>query len=519
MEAEARVRVLWVGEDGGPEGAGLGAVCVDRVGSARAALAAAEAAQGQGDPYAVCWVGAGAAGPDAGAVDDLLCATPSSFLVVEDAGGTRRNGVGPGAWASPERCIALPGALAPELRAGLLEHLVARWQREEQERVRLALLEAEARESRASGRCNEERLGALYGVVEKIHGARGLEEALPLVLGEMARLLGARTGSLLLLERPGCLRVREAVGPNRAQILGLEVALQDSKVSRHALAEGRAILIHDIANSDRFTESDEGIRYRARSIVSVPLIGEGGPLGVLNFGGDARAATFTDAERDLAVTMARQVAVALEKARLVEGLCSAVEQSIRALAGAIEAKDPYTRGHSDRVTRYARRIARSLGLGEAEEEVIVRAAILHDVGKIGVPGAVLNKPGRLDADEYAQIQRHPLIGVEIVREIAAMDGTLDIIRTHHERIDGKGYPEGLAGSRLPVGARILAVADTFDAMTSDRPYRSGLPAETACAEIERCSGSQFDPEVARAFLGEVESIGGPGSASLGPAAA
>jgi len=200
------------------------------------------------------------------------------------------------------------------------------------------------------------------------------------------------------------------------------------------------------------------------------------------------------------VTLGRQVTVALEKARLLEGLRETAEESIRALAGAIEAKDPYTRGHSDRVTHYSRLIALTMGLDGRQVDVIVRAAILHDVGKIGVPESVLNKPGRLTAEEFRLIQRHPDVGADIVREIRAMGESLDLIRAHHERFDGKGYPRNIAGDSIPLGARIMAVVDTYDAMTSDRPYRQGLPATFAYEEIDRCSGTQFDPEVAKVFL-------------------
>jgi putative nucleotidyltransferase with HDIG domain len=252
--------------------------------------------------------------------------------------------------------------------------------------------------------------------------------------------------------------------------------------------------------SERFRESEEGIRFRARSILSIPLFSQGDALGVLNFGGDAHEASFTPHDRDLVVTLGRHVAVALEKARLVEGLKRTVAESIRALAGAIEAKDHYTRGHSDRVTHYSTLTAQALGMGGPDLDVLVRSAILHDVGKIGVPEAVLHKPGRLNDEEFGHIQRHPAVGVEIVREILAMHETLPIIQCHHERYDGRGYPGGVEGDAIPLGARILAVADTFDAMTSDRPYRKGLSAQTAFEEIERCSGAQFDPAVARAFL-------------------
>jgi putative nucleotidyltransferase with HDIG domain len=401
---------------------------------------------------------------------------------------------------NPERCLTLARPVRPSVRRSLADHLGCRWHREATERKRVSLLEAETRRHQALGQRHEEGLHVLYGIVERLHEARPLEDSLGVALGEMSRFLGARTGSLLLLEGADRLRVLEAVGPNRERILGLEIPLEESRISRYALEEHEPILVEDMQESDRFRESEDGIRFRARSILSVPLFSQGVPLGVLNFGADARTASFTDQDRELVITLGRQVAVALEQGRLLEGLQEAVGESIRALAGAIEAKDPYTRGHSDRVTHYSRLIAEALGLHRQEVDVIVRAAILHDVGKIGVPGAVLNKPGRLTDEEFGLIRRHPEVGVEIVREIRAMEETLGIIRAHHERFDGKGYPRGIGADDIPLGARILAVVDTFDAMTSDRPYRQGLPAQVAFDEIDRCSATQFDPAVARVFL-------------------
>jgi len=499
MEAGRVARILWVSREARPGAFPAGAYRVDTEAQPRAALDRIEAARAEDDPYAVCFAAWGQ-GWGREEVDDLFRTAPDLFLVLEGPADTLPAHDDLGAWARPDHCLTLPLPATDALRRSLAEHLSARWLQEEADRRRVALLEAEARKDRAQRRSHERRLQILYGIVEKLHGSESLEQALHVALGEMSRFLGATTGSLLLLDGPDRLRVVEAVGPRRERIRGLEFPLEDSRVARHALAERRPILVSDIQENGRFEDAEEGVRYRPRSILSVPLFGQDEPLGVLNFGGDDPAGRFGPHDERLVVTLGRQVAVALEKARLLEGLRRTVNESIRALAGAIEAKDPYTRGHSDRVTHYSRLIAQALGLSPAEVDVVVRAAVLHDVGKIGVPSAVLNKPARLDDDEFRLIQRHPEVGTEIVREIRAMEETLAIIRHHHERIDGRGYPDGLRGGALPLGARILAVADTFDAMTSDRPYRQGLPNEVAYEEIERCAGTQFDPEVARVFL-------------------
>jgi diguanylate cyclase (GGDEF)-like protein len=174
--------------------------------------------------------------------------------------------------------------------------------------------------------------------------------------------------------------------------------------------------------------------------------------------------------------------------------------TIQALAAAVDAKDPYTKGHSESVARYASQLAEHLNFPADEVELIYVTGTLHDVGKIGVPDAILKKPGRLEADEQHVMQTHPVLGEVIVKKAPQLAATVPGVRHHHERYDGQGYPDRLAGEAIPKIARILAVADTFDAMTSDRPYRKGLPWAIALAEIEKGSGTQFDPEFAAAFV-------------------
>ena len=178
--------------------------------------------------------------------------------------------------------------------------------------------------------------------------------------------------------------------------------------------------------------------------------------------------------------------------------------TIQALAAAVDAKDAYTQGHSRRVALYAAALARYVGLPKDEVDLIFTTGTLHDVGKIGVPDGILNKPGRLEDDERAIMETHPVLGEVIVRKVPQLSATLPGVRHHHERWDGKGYPDKLAGSNIPQIARILALADTFDAMTSDRPYRKGMGKEVALQEIARNSGVQFDPELAPRFVEMME---------------
>ncbi|MGE5586777.1 MAG: HD-GYP domain-containing protein [Clostridia bacterium] len=174
--------------------------------------------------------------------------------------------------------------------------------------------------------------------------------------------------------------------------------------------------------------------------------------------------------------------------------------TVRGLAAALEAKDKYTRGHSDRVAVYSAAIARQLRMGESEVEKVEYTGLLHDIGKIGVPDELLSKSGQLRTDEFQRIQQHPVTGARILSEISFLRDVAATIRCHHERLDGHGYPNGLTERDIPFHARILAVADAYDAMTSDRPYRRGYPPEEAVRRLLAGSGKQFDPEVVRAFV-------------------
>jgi putative two-component system response regulator len=176
--------------------------------------------------------------------------------------------------------------------------------------------------------------------------------------------------------------------------------------------------------------------------------------------------------------------------------------SVKVLAGAIDAKDPYTRGHSDRVRRMSMRIGMKMGFSEERLENLVFGALLHDIGKIGIRDEVLQKKEQLSPEEYRYVQQHPLIGVNIVEGIDFFKDKIPMIRNHHEHFDGSGYPDGLIGEGIPLEARIIAVPDAFDAMTSVRPHRMAMSPEDVLAEMEKWKGKQFDPQILEIFFNE-----------------
>jgi putative two-component system response regulator len=186
-----------------------------------------------------------------------------------------------------------------------------------------------------------------------------------------------------------------------------------------------------------------------------------------------------------------------DKTRKIESLYM---ETVKALAKALDAKDSYTRSHSDNVTKYSKAIAEEIGLSDEEIKDIQMAAQLHDLGKIGISDSILNKQEKLTEEEWEVIKHHSIRSAQILEPLESLDGVVDMVKEHHEKINGSGYPDGKKGIQIRLGARILAVADAYDAMTSERPYRKAFPKEKAVSELKKCKGTHFDPDIVEAFL-------------------
>ncbi|MGD9074091.1 MAG: HD domain-containing phosphohydrolase [Desulfobacteraceae bacterium] len=236
-----------------------------------------------------------------------------------------------------------------------------------------------------------------------------------------------------------------------------------------------------------------------QSAVLLPLFFKKELAGIITLG-SLRSSTPDQEDLDQARQLADQVAVALANAQLLEDLDALNWGTLRALARAVDAKSPWTAGHSERVTEKALQIGQVMGLTPEELDNLHRGGLLHDIGKIGIPVSILDKPGRLTDEEFKAIRRHSTIGASILEPIAAYAHAIPIVLQHHEHFDGKGYPDGLAGETISLGARILAVADVYDALVSDRPYRAGMDRERVMEIIKEEAGKQFDPSVVQALL-------------------
>jgi HD-GYP domain-containing protein (c-di-GMP phosphodiesterase class II) len=255
------------------------------------------------------------------------------------------------------------------------------------------------------------------------------------------------------------------------------------------------LLVNDLARDKHF----KWLADDARQLIAVPLQRQDEVLGCM-FGLDKHAGEFDSVDAKLLNSIANESAIYLENAKLFEDVHGLMMGLLHALTSAVDAKDAYTCGHSERVALLSRRLAKEIRLPDNQVERIYMAGLLHDVGKIGVPEAVLQKTGRLTAEEFEQMKRHPGVGARILSDIKQVEDIIPGVLHHHERYDGKGYPAGLSGQNIPLMGRIICLADCFDAMTSNRTYRRALPLEVALSEIRRCSGTQFDPTLAEAFL-------------------
>jgi len=302
-----------------------------------------------------------------------------------------------------------------------------------------------------------------------------------------ARLLTVKEVSFGIIE-VGALKMRKAVGMSERDV-PLSGTLFERVVTtgRHYLAS--------FGETNPFTGA-----LLTAPFFAIPFAINEEVFGIMCLANKGDGTAFTDDEVSLALTFAKKAAQRIENNALYEVFYNNLINTLKSLVISIEARDSYTKDHSERVTAYALRIADAMHLNAEERDALAFGGYLHDIGKIGVRDTILMKPGELTPEERAEINLHPVIGGNIIKPLRFFPKERDLILHHHENFDGSGYPDGLAGTNIPVTARILAVADAYDAMTSSRPYRPSRTHKLAAAELLRCSHSQFDAEIVRAFL-------------------
>ena len=327
----------------------------------------------------------------------------------------------------------------------------------------------------------------LHSMSTDIDGQLDNKDIYGRIAGMAAKLLTTNEVSFGILE-DGRLDIKSAIGALSAPVSVAGTLLEE--------VAGRArYRIADVGEPNPVTGIPLASQYLA-----IPLVVGNETFGILSLSNKADGTAFSEDEIYLAINFARKAASKIENNALYEVFFNNLVDTLMSLVATVEARDSYTKQHSERVTMYALRIAAAMELGAEEMDLIRFGGFLHDIGKIGVRDTVLLKPGGLSREEIEEIRRHAVIGDEIVKPIKFFTREREIIRHHHEHYNGAGYPDGLAGDKIPLIARILTVADSYDAMTSNRPYRNARSHGYAVSELNRCASTQFDPEVVRAFL-------------------
>lgn len=363
---------------------------------------------------------------------------------------------------------------------------------------------------------------ALADLGQEIADAGDFEEMLRTSFHLLLGSLAIRRGGVAEYDRDaGQLKLIAArgLGESATDVLPLS-----TEHARHLATLGSATSLADATGeAARFLEDHKQFFAAVEVDLLLPLVVRERLIGVVLLGEKASGEKFTDEDLEVLSALSRHIGVgirshrliedveqkAAENLRLYEGLRAIYKETVRAFAAAIDIKDRYTQGHSVRVGKYSEVIAREMGWADEEVEGITIAGYLHDIGKLIVDLSVINSPDRFNAKDSAEMSRHPAAGYEILAPISHPYADIPLMaRYHHERLDGKGYPDGLKGDQIPPGAKIVTLADSFDAMTTDRPYRKKLPLADVLEDFRVNTGTQFDPDVVcafcRAFLNEIE---------------
>jgi putative nucleotidyltransferase with HDIG domain len=351
-------------------------------------------------------------------------------------------------------------------------------------------------------------LSSLLEAFKELNTNIEIDEVFQNILQQMVKVLKAEAGTLWVIDNEhGEIKASAAIGPTSEAILNIRMKLEEGIVGK-VISSGEPHLIESVATEPSWAKRvDDTSGFVTKSMITVPLTSNRKVLGALQLLNKKGDIFFSNNDVNLALALANQSALALQNSQMYDELYKMYMSIIKTLAKVLDARDPYTAGHSDRVANYSFVTAKQMGFNNRECEELYKAALMHDIGKIGVPDEVLRKPTRLTAEEYSMIKQHTVIGAEILSNLepkSVMKNAVQIARSHHERMDGSGYPEGLKGQDIPLFARIVGVVDAFDAMTTIRSYSKGSTLREAAAELIRCKGTLFDESVVEAFTSILE---------------
>jgi putative nucleotidyltransferase with HDIG domain len=346
----------------------------------------------------------------------------------------------------------------------------------------------------------QRHLSTLHRVSELLAAARDAPALSDATLRTILDVLSADRAAIVLRRRDGAGGAEVLAARTRARP-GELFAVSRTLVA-DVMAQGISVFAHDASSDVRFADGQSVIGQQVRSVMCVPLRTTDEILGALYVDSLSGAGRFNESDLELLAAIGNQAGVAMHRVRLMGELERLLLDTIKAIAATIDARDGYTHRHSERVATLTSQLARELGLSEEERETAELSALLHDVGKIAVPDSILNKPGKLTPEEFAEMRKHPVHGARILENIqsATVKAVLPGVQYHHEKWDGSGYPEGLKGESIPFLGRLLGVADFYDALTSARAYRGAMSPEDTIALVSKGSGTHFDPIIAAALI-------------------
>jgi putative nucleotidyltransferase with HDIG domain len=330
---------------------------------------------------------------------------------------------------------------------------------------------------------------------------QALDNILELTIETSIQALNATSGAIFLKDKNDELKIMLSSGLDKEIASHIKIKKGEGFVGQ-VVETGKA-------DSVEFTQKDISFEKKLglaqKSLMCAPLITKGKAIGAITIE-DRKDNKGFDDEDDIILleNLAGQAAIAIENNRLNQDIERTYLETISTLALAVEAKDPYTRGHAKRVADYSLKMADEFALDKATKDMLRDAALLHDIGKIGVKDEILLKPGKLTSEERRHMELHPIIGENILRPIHSLSRIAYLVRHHHERVDGSGYPDGLDKDDLTLPLKIMTAADAYDAMTSNRPYRKAMTHGEAIKELQRCSGSYFDPKVVEVFANTIK---------------
>lgn len=358
-------------------------------------------------------------------------------------------------------------------------------------------LQGLAFDSRRCPRPGEQLLALIRASHHLVH-LESLDELLHTILNDAVSALDAQRGAIVLAEGPKNDLHLRALATGRGDPAGRTTFSQS--LANRAFSRGESILCCSVGDDPDLAAAQSIHEGAMASVLCVLLRTPRKRLGVLHLDRSYWQKQFTEEDLHLADALAASVSAGIESAQLLQKQRDLFLNTITILAQAVEMRDPYTGGHTMRVTKYSEMLSEELHLSAEEQRLIRIGTPLHDIGKIGIDDAILRKPGKLTTEEFTIMKTHTVKGAAILSTVPDLGSIIPIARSHHEQWSGQGYPDGLAGENIPRLARIVAVADAFDAMTSDRPYRKGMPHAVAFDEVQKQSGKQFDPECAAAYL-------------------